>query len=843
MSIFKVSTAKQAKNIISIPDICATLQSYDDYSYNYVINLNADPLAAVQTGGMIVRIYVLDEETVNARKFSYFRGRDVQGIISNLRKFDGLIKDESKSTTRNRSAVLEEVGGGSRPPEIDISSFISNEDISLLKRNILPKKSIRRLRTRSVAKLDKTNLNLPVLSLNLNNPSIANGINGYGVTITDPNKIKQQMTELLYEGKIDPASLWLPTNTYASARKTVGGIKPTQTYTSRREVNEDIRKLNIISSQLTTNSNKSMQTDLSGESYIQIVEYEPVTQINLRKFLTIPRETIGKNNFVLRFEVRNTNGKIFQVAETTIQHGANINNFMTIVPPIVSSIGVAKPGNVVFDIRLLDPYAVGVLVYRRTIDPNNVLENAEYTFLNRIEIPIRGGIRTTTYVDTTASSINSYVYRFISFTRDDVKSSLFASVSIKMKRNNILPEEPIDRLPNFAVATYNISNNGIRLSVAKYPDNIVQIKIYKKNLTTKEKKYTYIASQQNINSSNQTFIYNDQNVNLNYIYQYRIDMVYKNGITVTIPNTLQVEYNPIVASTAICNITNIQTTTDGVPNVTFDIEYAIQQNNIELIRQLMKEQNFLAEYQDEITINRDNIESFLVYQVTRINLSTGEIESFDAIPSKNFSDTLYGPPKNVKPINRNNTYRYIITLYARAPDTLFKTLERTINYDVLSGENETSTSAAGLIKPYTFKPYKWLNPLGLRLGTLISQDKHPEIEVLQGKVVDIKEIDITFKQETLPYVEKVVSTNIGGSILIEWNIIGTTNKIDHFIIKNNVLNIKNVIGVAHSVTSTGNYKYKYMLMQEEAGAITFSVVPVYFDYTIGVEVNSNQVVI
>jgi hypothetical protein len=821
MSIFKVSTSRQAKNIISIPQICAELVSFNEDTYTYNIYLNADPLAAVNTGGMIVRIYVLKLSDIESRKYTYFRGRTTEELTANLRKLDGLIKQDSLATTRYRSLVLGEIGAGSGPPQIDISSFISNDDIRLLKRNILPQKLVRTIRTRSVKNLNSNNVNLPVLSLNSNNPAI---VNGDGVTTILPNKTREQMLQILYEGKIDPASLWQPTNTYVGGPKTTQGIKPQNSYTSRTEVQNDPRILNIIASQLTNNNIPSMQGAISDDQYIETIEYEPLTNVELIKTLNIPRVArsggIGRSNFLLRFEVVNSDNKIFQVAETIVQHGANVNSFMPIFPPNVVTTDIAKPKKVTFNIEQRDKYAVGVAIYRRTVNANNILENSEYVFLRNVSTPITGNKRTAIWRDTTANSSNNYIYRFIPYTSDNVESSLFTSVAVKIDidRTFVMPEASINKLPNYGIITYEILDNGINVIFEKYPKDIVQFKIYRKNKTLNQKRALLLGTKKIINSSNDRYSITDQDVKLNYVYEYYVELVYKNGSVTTVPNTIIVQYNPILSKAAVCNIDNIRSDVNiGTLNVTFDVNYSIQQNNIELIRNLMREQSLLAEYQDEITINRDNIESFLGYEVTRFNLTTGDIEAFGTIPTRNFSDNIHGPPKGVKPLRSNTSYRYVVAVHSRVPETLFPTIS---------------------------SAYKWSNPLALKTGTIISEDKHPEDIFQQGPIVDIKYVNLMLQQETNPYIDSVIVTKIGvNNVLIEWSIVGTLNKIDHFIIKNTVLNIKNVIAVAHNISNRDVFRYNYKLLQQEAGSITFSIVPIYYDYTIGTEVASNTLVI
>ena len=838
MSIFKVATGKQINQIISLPDRCATLIGYNNRAYIYNLNMTLNPLIAVQKGAFLVEVSLVNNNLTNLRGYNFFRNKSSDEIIENLRKLNGLVKDTASGMETNPSFIID-IG---RPIIIDMSAFISNSEISSLRNGILPNRNIKRIVTKSVASAQATNQQNPVTIVNSNDPGIPNG---YGTTILRPDLVKEQMQNILFEGKIDPGSIWRRTNTYVSTRKTYGGIKPETTYTSNEDVQNDTRILNIISSQLSSATLAKEQNGLSAGDYITVVENIPVSDIPVNRTISLPSSIIGSNDFTLRFKVKNVEGKIFQILNYNVQHGINIGEFLPTGAPKVKTTNVSKQGVVSFAIQQTDPNAVGVYVYRRELIPNNPLLQTGYQEIAKVETggDAFSGINAATFIDRSATSVNNYIYRFVPYTFEQVKSTAYASVAVKMFRGALLPEQKYLRLPNYGLIYSEIQNDGIRVVVRNIPQGVSNIYFYRRNITANQKEFQLVGIKQILNSTSADYSFTDPKTNLRNVYEYRADLLFKNGNTVTIPNTVQEKFEPVENSSALVQVKNIRTTGTGASiDVMFDVEYQLQEENFELFRKLLKEQNLLAEYQNEISNNANLLQTFLTYGITRTNLTTGQIEDFGIIPSNNFSDRTYGAAKNVTPINSSNAYRYTLTLYVRAPDTLFEELRRTVFYDVATGN--VSNVPTGTTVEYQYSPYKWLNPLVLKTGNLISQDKHAEIALAQGYIADRKYVDVNVSRNTLAELSNVTATQIRpGSILIEWITTGNFEKIDHFIIKSKISGVVNIIGSAHNLMSTASFKFMYNLASEEAGAITFSVTPVYYDYSFGTETVTNTLVI
>lgn len=841
MPLFRVNVEQTYKKIITVPTDCAVLRSYDDENYYYDIKLVVDPLLASRNNAYVINMYVNNEDYQEVKPTNLFANRTSDEIVQNIKTLQSIFAATTRVNVQDNSTSVIGDYAAIKPAKVDISSYISNENAVRLKNDLPISQTVKAIVTKPVIEAKTLNPAAPVATLNINNAAVAVG---YGNFTISPIKAQEQLNELEIEGNIDPASLWTQTNTYVSTIKTLNGIKTPKTFANNRQNQENLKKLNIIASQLNITSNPRQLSDTQANQYVQILENQTRDTIDIIKSIVVPKTQVGKLNFFLRFEVSDTNGNIYQKETFNVDHGINLSNFMPTIPPSVKTLGNSNIGNVLFELEQLDPYANRLQIYRKQNNPE-IRTKSRYILVDDIEaIPGNNFI----YRDSSAVSINSYTYRFIPVSTEGVKAAVFTSAAVKIARGKLLPQQNFKRYPSYGIIDYDVQINGISLKVFGFHPSVINIKIYRRNLTNKQKQRTLVLSKftREIDPA-LGYVFVDKNVQMHMYYQYTVELLYKDGYVQQMSNSLDIEYNPVVAGNALCSIDEVESgNKNGIPDFKFVVKYELQEQNFELLRKMLREQNLLSEYQNDINLDKKNIETFLAYTVTRLNLTTGETENFGVIPSNTFSDATFGPVKNVKPLTEDNRYKYTVTLHTRAPDTLFENLERTVDVDIptISINNLGTKTTSLKTFSYKFKPYKWLQPLVLRTGNLISKDKHAESELSSGNVVDIKTINSDLITSVAPEILEVNALQIESrSIIIEWKINGSLNLLDHFIIKNNTFGITNVIGVAHNLASTNVMRFKYNLVSDESGYMTFSVTPVYTDYSFGNEVVSNPMVI
>lgn len=827
MTIFNIKLNQPAK-IISLPNVYATLEDVVGGYYKYRITYIVDPVAVVKEKAYIVNIHVSDQLGNDTNKPNLIKNNNPSDIVLNIRKMSGLLKSAGLVTPKYLASIKSDITArlpNNQLPSLDINNVIKNK---------LPLKTITQLTTKSVATLNEQNQVNPVMSVNLNKPNAVDNNSTNQTTVN--NQVKRQMTQILFEGRIDPASLTIgKTNNISHSSKTYSGTVPSAPYTQKSTIKNDIRALNIVSAQLSsaTKSKITSQLQLSPQTTMTIVEKIPVNLLTISEIINIPVGALGKRDFNLIFELNNGAGQLIQTEKRFVPHGSNISNLLPTKEPTVKSVPINVPGRAVFEITQEDSNSKGIFVYRREINPNNQISKASYKLIGKI--PLLKGSKA--FYEDKIKTINNAIYRFVPYVADEIPGSIFSSVAVRFYRSGLIKKENFFRRQNSGILFYKIADTYIEISLSQYSVNAIQAKVYKKNLTNHQKDYELVGTSTLRKNSDVPLSFKDYAVKNNYIYEYKAVLIYPDGSEQTAPNSIVVRYSPIMQNIAITKVSDINITTyEGLQDVTFNIQYSLSEKDFELIKKLFKEQNLVSEYQSNIISNKDKLKTLLAYKIVRFNLSTGDIEDFGVITSTDFSDRQFGLSRSVKNLDSTSEYIYKVITYIRNPETLMPKLTRTV-----------AGTIEGKPASYTLVPYKWLQPVTLTEGNVVTDrtllTNHAKQPLIQGNVVDIQDIPINLSK-ILPVLSNGNATQVQDrSILIEWKVDGDLEKVDHFIIKLEMANMVTIVGTAHNVSSNNTFKFLDLLTDGESGSLTYSIVPMYYDYTQGAPLKTNTIVI
>ena len=362
------------------------------------------------------------------------------------------------------------------------------------------------------------------------------------------------------------------------------------------------------------------------------------------------------------------------------------------------------------------------------------------------------------------------------------------------------------------------------------------MKLFRRDLSIKQKVFDIVGNDITLldSNSNAPIFIDDTNVKTNRIYEYQVAFLYKDGTETKASNNLIVNYTPVVSNVATTTISDPQIVqNDDALDVIFTVTFNILNQNADLVKKFLSDQGFLAEFQDQITASRDQLTRLFAYGVSRTNLTTGEIETFGIVDSPEFSDRKFGLSKNVKPLDAGSEYKYAITTFFRNPETLFSTLTR------------NAVSSTGVA--YSFKPFKWLQPITLQTGNLVTartiQKNHAKGAFEQGQIADVQMVNISLAN-LLPSLSngRLIQVRDNAN-LIQWKVDGSIAKIDHFIIMLESLGIRSVVGTTHNISNSNYFEFLDVLTNGERGGLTYFIVPVFYDYSRGTELKTNTIVI
>jgi hypothetical protein len=493
-------------------------------------------------------------------------------------------------------------------------------------------------------------------------------------------------------------------------------------------------------------------------------------------------------------------------------------------------------------VEQLDPFAKGISVYRRTLfsQANDTAAN----YVKIADIPLTSGMDPYTFRDAVQTN-NDVIYRFIPYDEDKSLASVFSTILIPNDSRS-LPRKVTNRR-SFCVLDYSTDVDSLIIKATDVPVEAVAICFYRRNKTINQDKFARISNIIRVQSNSVLPMrLVDTNVKKYNVYEYKIGIIYLDGIEQMAPQLLTIEFRPIDKNIATANITNIQNTTygNGIPDVTFTVSYSINSNQAEDLKKLFTDQNLLAEYGQEIINNKQKLQNLFAYKVIRLNKYSNEIEDYGVITDVNFSDRKQGISKGIKPLVPGIEYKYTITTLLRDPETLYPTIHRTVSKTV-----KESRKNLNLIKSYEYYPYEWSQPVTFRNGTLYSDTSIirsypqtlPSFEF--GPVIDIKETSILALEDLPKIINSVVNFIRNRGCLIEWSVSGNHKKVDYFIITRDMSGLKTIVGAAHSMNSTGKYTYLDQLNNDEKGPATYFITPVYYNDMQGAPSQTNRIVI
>lgn len=810
--------------ILSVPSVFATLEDVTDSFFVYKVSYSVNATEAVKNNTYVVKINIDKNLGNQSVKPSLIKNVSNKQMISNIRLQAPILK----------AAAL------SKPPYVltytsDITSKIPNSSATRLTAaaagiTITPgslSRATTSLVLRTASQISLSGLKSPIMDLNLGagklNPS---------VTI-NPQLSKAQSMQLLHSG-IDPANLTKASNTIVPTSKTYAGTIPLPTFSQALIIKNNPIAKNIVASRLSNIKSVAVSALPPQQSVVTVVKSNTNT-VTISETIYIPIEQIGKNNFNVIFDLVNQNKTIYQTAKVLVEHGINLTKLIPTEPPSVKQLSNGVIGRALFEVKQLDPYAKGFFVYRRELNPNVPIKNARYTQVSKQTL-LPG--ETILYEDRISTS-NKVLYRFIPFADEELPSSIFTSLVVSFKSSNIANKKNLNRRPVYAVinAKTDPENDYISINVSDYTDSAISMRLKRRNLSKHESTSTIISVSALTHSTAVGTRFIDNNVKPGSIYEYTVDLVFKEGYIAAVPTNSIVEHTPITNNIAVTKITNINMTSyEGLADVTFDIEYSLSETNFELIKKLFSEQKLTLEHQTEIIQNKSKLTTLLAYKVIRTNLTSGEVENFGIISDKKFSDRKFGLSRSVKNLESSSEYIYTVITYVRNPETVLPKYERSV-----------ATTSDGVPSSYSFRPYKWYQPITLSEGSIVSprslQSNHSKSELEQGAVVDIRQVPISVSN-ILPAIDSAMATKIKkDTVYLEWKVSGELEKIDHFVIILSIMGMKTVIGTAHAISTNKSFAFVDPLTNGEKGQLEYSIIPIYYDYEQGKAFNTNTVIV
>jgi hypothetical protein len=331
-----------------------------------------------------------------------------------------------------------------------------------------------------------------------------------------------------------------------------------------------------------------------------------------------------------------------------------------------------------------------------------------------------------------------------------------------------------------------------------------------------------------------SMIFEDLDVKGSHIYEYRAKAFTRRGREITTTGKAVIEFKILNGNAVEVSIGEPTISVDrtGDLDVSFDIAGSVPKTSLSLITEILDETNLAKYFDDNIEANREQLSKLIAFNIDRVDLKTGEVESFGIVKGGTFSDKSNQKTNNVSPLKSGRKYRYVVSVCLREPDTLLENSTRT-SIDKTTG------------KSYTFSPSKFLNPTVMSRGIIPATGQEVPDDIREifniGFVGVQKIVDVTTSEKRASVISVNAKKISKTQASIRWKVKGQTSAFDHFIVIGKKLGMSYIVGKHHNVGTNNAFEFVDKVSGKQTGEVTYTVVPVYSDYTHGTPVRAGRI--
>lgn len=811
---------KQQSNIITVDPFFAELVQVSpngDMKFNFTYSVNQ--IEAIEKKLSTVKITVFSK-TIS--KASIFDGNSNQNAINNLLKQSQNAKNRIK---QQESFII-------ATKYSDITSKLNNEVVTKLQQNqkneALELLTKTRLKTISVNELSIDNDIRPLFQFMASDKLIdVNTQFSSSINLDVPSTI----LELLKQG-IDPSDVTMMSHRSISAKNSFEGISRK---TRARESETD--KINqLLNSYLMSNNRdgfKTLSDQIDREdTNIQITKSEIEENIELTTGIVIPniaRKSLktAVTQFFVKFEIIDSFTKsplnsITKLLDVT-QH---IKLFNTpLKPPVLTVVSNKKQSFANLQIKQNDENATSISLYKKNVNTTSV-EPDEYVLIKTLDLKYNH----ETIVTVEKPNASTIIYRAIATGDKGFQSSEYTNI--------VLNSDRIKQDKSISVIS-RLVTTGVEIEISQFPPLISHIEILTRDLTLFEKEYQNIDDSANLITEiireSGTFSLIHLTAVDYHVYEYIVKITYKNGTSEYSQSSI-IEKLPYQPGKVDINISNLEIENElDIPNVKFKMSAKLLDTDVDVITSLLEKRGIKDLFLDEIKKQRSTFKDLFVFNVERLNLTTGIRENFGTIIDDDFDDVKLQRINSVKPLSFNNRYQYEVSISLRSIETVFESLVKT-STDVITN------------KSFNSRPAKGLHPVTLRDGIVVSekglQVRYPKDVFTHGKIGFFESIDVTFDKPKIEIIDINARKFDRHLNMLSWKVIGgNLNKIDHFLIMKDVHGTRTVVGKCHNNFEFGNFQLLHETTGHDRGELRYIILMILNDYSISEEFISNVVVV
>jgi hypothetical protein len=413
---------------------------------------------------------------------------------------------------------------------------------------------------------------------------------------------------------------------------------------------------------------------------------------------------------------------------------------------------------------------------------------------------------------------SAVVYRAIPLGASNAQGSEFTNVVLRPSRYT----------PMRAVSlTATQVANGIQVEVRNIPLKVVAVQLLRWNMTTFDSSYATVGGDvgfiDDTTRQLDLMVTIDTDVFSNNVYRYVARLIYFSGVTEDFGDAT-LEFIQPAPGQVDTTITDMVVSHDGVPNVAFDIVTSTTDTNLDAVKAMLTAQDQQQFFQGDLQAQRDQLKALVAHNVQRVDLTTGQREDFGILTATHFDDAALRANQSIDQLQYGHDYRYEVVPLLRAAGTLFDSLQE----ELVDGTTN---------KPYAFNPAKFLHPLALTRGVLVTtqgaSQRYGKDPMSYGIVGDVTTTSVSFDDSSALIVAQSATRFDRHLNVVSWQVQGDMTQVDHFLVMKEVNAVRTVVGKAHSNFPLNGCQYNHAVTAADNGAIQYVIVPVMNDYKVG----------
>lgn len=572
-------------------------------------------------------------------------------------------------------------------------------------------------------------------------------------------------------------------------------------------------------------------SQVEDSTLVQVLVNETQSKVEVPITVIVPRHAFRSDgrdtgHFFVKFELINgRTGVAVDTVTKPLDAARHIQLYYTPRrPPLVKVTRSEISTRANLEIKQIDPGATAVQIYKKTFY-RAVTDTDDYTLIGTYNVK-RNEQSLLVQVDLPRNS--AVLYRVVPVGKQGTQGFEYANVVVRPARYR-----PIKAL----ALTAQPIDIGVRLEARQIPQHVVAIEFKARNRTTFETDFRNVGGDVTqiddaVRTSDFLTIV-DRDVSPNNVYEYAAKLIYESGTEEVVSNTI-IEFIQPVPGKVDTKIDDIVVNSHGEPNVTFNIETTIVDKNMDVVKALLQRQDIYDLFKGDVEKERDFLKDLVAHNVQRIDLTTGAREDFGVVTGTSFSDVDLRKNQAIQPLRLGHRYRYEVTPLLRAPETMFESLAKE-KVDVVTK------------KTYTFSPAKFLHPLTLSRGIIVSaaglRTRYSKETMSHGAIGSVESIEVSFDDEPARIIDPSCVRFDKFLNVITWKVQGDVNQVDHFLIMKDVHGVRTMIGKAHSEFLYGNCQYLHPVARRDEGSLAYVIVPIFNNYKTGTQVTTNSVIV